>query len=171
MSLRVSVENQPSTSTGSHDSENNSVENDLPDIDPASLFDIGSILSNIKSFSDSEKLNFLKNVWRPPPNYEFPVTTYVSKNNKLRKGSSQEEYLSTFNSCDRYKILVYSAEKDSLPFLLFRNVNVGKEEKLYTEGLNYWPSITKKLKNHFSPSSSGTIGWDKSIRRMFPDYF
>ena len=147
MSLRVSVENQPSTSTGSHDSENNSAENDLPDSDPASLFDIGSILSKIKSFSDSEKLNFLKNVWRPPPNYEFPVTTYVSKNNKLRKGSCQEEYLSTYNSCDRYKILVYLAEKYSLfclPCLLFRNVNVGKEEKLYTEGLNNWPSITKK---------------------------
>ena len=129
----------------------------------SSTSDIGCLLDLLKNLSDYEKLNLLKSVWVPPPNYKFPVTNFYGKNGTItRKGSCQEKYLSSnkYNKSDKYKVLVYSAKRDALfclPCLLFRNVNVGKEEKLFTDGLCYWPSVTEKLKNHFTPSSTTTM--------------
>ena len=112
-----------------------------------SSFDIGHFVFSGKQLDDSELADFLKNIWIPPQDFEFPL--------KLEPGKSRKFLLSWLND---FPWLAYSKFSNGcfcVPCVFFAK-KIGHSEArikvLLKEPLCYWTSAREKLKQHSSKS-------------------
>ncbi|XP_066913181.1 52 kDa repressor of the inhibitor of the protein kinase-like [Clytia hemisphaerica] len=111
--------------------------------------DIGLIISRIDHMSDSERLAFLNDVWKPPSNFTFPFRSEFG-----RRWRFSNNYLDS-NSSKYFNWLAYSAHHDGvycLPCVLFGRKDQTKMKLLLTEPLTRWNAMAAKFRDHQSKS-------------------
>ena len=115
--------------------------------DECNAKDIGLHFDKISAMNDEEKYDLLKNVWRPPPDYDFPRHVEFNRHWRVNKdyfNPSSQEYLPW---------LTYSAYFDGvfcLPCITFAT-HIGKSislKKLYTEPFTRWNGAPSRWSLH-----------------------
>ncbi|XP_066914987.1 uncharacterized protein [Clytia hemisphaerica] len=109
--------------------------------------DIGLVLGRIPLMTDSEKLDFIENVWKPCTDYKYPQ----NEENK-RKWRFSNDYITPGKS-KYYHWLAYSAHHDGvfcIACALFgKTVSTqSKLQKLFTEPFMRWNGMNTRFKNH-----------------------
>ena len=106
--------------------------------------DIGDVYQHINSRSDSEKYDFLRNVWKPQTSYKFPVNASGRK--------FQHNWL------EKFSWLAYSPKLDGafcINCVMFggeRSRNAAKLDHLFKSPLQNWSVAMQRLKDHASKS-------------------
>ena len=114
--------------------------------------DAGLVSLKLSKMTDCEKLEFIKNVWKPPINFQF--RQHVKNGRKWRFNHT---YICP-DSPKFYSWLVYSAYYDGvfcLPCLVFgRSLKESRLQKLFTEPLTRWNGASKKFSDHQNKSQT-----------------
>ena len=105
--------------------------------------DFGLYFKKAKDLTASEKYNLMKNYWKPNQKFDFPYS---------QEGSSKRRFNPAL--LQRHPWLAYSQYVDGcfcVPCTLFSmrtGRNTGKINKLLSEPLTLWPSVSSKLRDH-----------------------